>query len=75
MAEQDTRVVTVGVHEFPGEVLVEVTRRDDEGYIAVRSYQFRENGGGLAPLEPVPDDLEEAVRTALTEKGYEYAAE
>jgi hypothetical protein len=70
MARSDD-VVTVGVHEFPGEVLVEVTRRDDDGYLVVRSFQFETCEEGLVPAEPVPDDVDDVVSDALSEEGYE----
>ena len=69
MARAD-EVVAVGVHEFPNEVLVEVTRRNEEGFLVVESFPFEEGEYGLEPTMTVPEEVEETVSSALIEDGY-----
>jgi hypothetical protein len=64
-------VVAMGVHEFPEEVMVEITRRDEEGFLVVRSFQFDYGEDDeLLPVQPVPDPFRETVDVALTDAGY-----
>ena len=66
----DEDVIGASAYPFGDEVLVELTVRDEDGYLAVHSYQFERTEQGLRPKEPVAPDHRDAVVEALAENDY-----
>lgn len=68
-------VIGATAYPYTGEVLVEVTGRDAEGYLVVTSYQFEYADGELRAKQPIEPPHVDAVRRALAEKDYALASE
>lgn len=66
----DEEILGTAAYPYAEEVLVEVTARDEEGYLVVHSYQFEYADDVVRPKEEVDPDHRAAVREALERKGY-----
>ena len=66
----DEDVIGANAYPFTDEILVEVTTRDADGYLAVHSYQFERTEQGLRPKGSVEAEHRDAVVEALVENDY-----
>ena len=60
--------------KFGGDILVELQGMDNQGTIAVISYEFDfgDEGHELTPKEPIDDEHVSIVRDALVEDGFQW---
>lgn len=69
-------VETIALHRLGSELLIELIGVDEYGEVATETISWdlaNAESTEVTPRDEIPADLEEAIRTVLSEKGYSVA--